>query len=65
VDDGGKYALRHYQEEAIEAVLEGWAEGKQRQLIAMATGAGKVSQATNVASKQQATTRLHHVHHAF
>lgn len=48
---GGKWQPRYYQHNAITAVLEAIAKGKQRILLTLATGTGKTSIAFQIAWK--------------
>ncbi len=50
-DKGGYFQGRYYQDIAIERVLEGIADGKQRILLTLATGTGKTFIAFQVAWK--------------
>ena len=47
----GKYLPRYYQRNAVEAVLNGIAEGKNRLLLTMATGTGKTATAFHICWK--------------
>lgn len=47
----GKYLPRYYQYNAVEAALDGIAEGKQRLLLTMATGTGKTATAFHICWK--------------
>jgi type I restriction enzyme, R subunit len=49
--DGGKWELRYYQHNAINAVLEAVARGDRRILLTLATGTGKTSIAFQIAWK--------------
>ncbi len=48
---GGKWDLRYYQHNAINAVLEALGEGRSRILLTLATGTGKTSIAFQIAWK--------------
>ena len=48
---GGKWELRYYQHNAINAVLEAVAKGDKRILLTLATGTGKTSVAFQIAWK--------------
>lgn len=48
---GGKWDLRYYQHNAIDAVLEAVAKGDKRILLTLATGTGKTSIAFQIAWK--------------
>lgn len=48
---GGKWELRYYQHNAINAALEAIAAGKKRLLLTLATGTGKTSIAFQIAWK--------------
>lgn len=48
---GGKWDLRYYQHNAINAVLEALGEGRNRILLTLATGTGKTSIAFQIAWK--------------
>ncbi|MCA0272207.1 MAG: DEAD/DEAH box helicase family protein [Proteobacteria bacterium] len=48
---GGKWELRYYQHNAINAVLEAVAKGDKRLLLTLATGTGKTSIAFQIAWK--------------
>jgi type I restriction enzyme R subunit len=50
-DKGGSWAIRFYQEIAVERVLERIANGSQRILLTLATGTGKTSIAFQIAWK--------------
>lgn len=49
--DGGKWELRYYQHNAINAALEAVARGNRRILLTLATGTGKTSIAFQIAWK--------------
>jgi type I restriction enzyme R subunit len=49
--DGGKWELRYYQHNAIDAALEAVAKGSRRILLTLATGTGKTSIAFQIAWK--------------
>ncbi|MFG6519507.1 EcoAI/FtnUII family type I restriction enzme subunit R [Sulfitobacter sp. 1A13496] len=49
--DGGKWELRYYQHNAINAALEAVAKGDRRILLTLATGTGKTSIAFQIAWK--------------
>lgn len=49
--DGGKWELRYYQHNAINAALEALAKGDHRILLTLATGTGKTSIAFQIAWK--------------
>ncbi|KCV81854.1 type I site-specific deoxyribonuclease [Actibacterium atlanticum] len=49
--DGGKWELRYYQHNAVNAALEALAKGDQRILLTLATGTGKTSIAFQIAWK--------------
>lgn len=49
--DGGKWELRYYQHNAVNAALEAVAKGDRRILLTLATGTGKTSIAFQVAWK--------------
>lgn len=49
--DGGKWELRYYQHNAINAALEAIAKGDRRILLTLATGTGKTSIAFQIAWK--------------
>jgi type I restriction enzyme, R subunit len=49
--DGGKWELRYYQHNAINAALEAIAKGQERILLTLATGTGKTSIAFQIAWK--------------
>ena len=48
---GGRYQLRYYQRNAVDAVLEGIAAGRDRLLLTMATGTGKTPVAFQIVWK--------------
>ena len=48
---GGAWQPRYYQENAISAVLDGIADGKQRLLLTLATGTGKTAISFQIAWK--------------
>ena len=48
---GGRYQLRYYQRNAVDAVLEGVAAGRDRLLLTMATGTGKTPVAFQIVWK--------------
>jgi type I restriction enzyme R subunit len=48
---GGKWQPRYYQHNAITAVLEAIAQGRERILLTLATGAGRISIAFQIAWK--------------
>ncbi len=50
-DKGGGWAIRYYQDTAVERVLERIAEGDDRVLLTLATGTGKTSIAFQIAWK--------------
>lgn len=49
--DGGKWELRYYQHNAVNAALEALAKGDSRILLTLATGTGKTSIAFQIAWK--------------
>ncbi|WP_306251770.1 EcoAI/FtnUII family type I restriction enzme subunit R [Parvularcula sp. IMCC14364] len=49
--DGGKWELRYYQHNAVNAALEALAKGDRRILLTLATGTGKTSIAFQIAWK--------------
>ena len=49
--DGGKWELRYYQHNAVNAALEALAKGDRRFLLTLATGTGKTSIAFQIAWK--------------
>ena len=49
--DGGKWELRYYQHNAVNAALEAVAKGDRRILLTLATGTGKTSIAFQIAWK--------------
>ncbi|MBY6153937.1 DEAD/DEAH box helicase family protein [Vannielia litorea] len=49
--DGGKWELRYYQHNAVNAALESVAKGDRRILLTLATGTGKTSIAFQIAWK--------------
>lgn len=49
--DGGKWELRYYQHNAVNAALEALAKGDHRILLTLATGTGKTSIAFQIAWK--------------
>jgi type I restriction enzyme R subunit len=49
--DGGKWELRYYQHNAVNAALEALAKGEKRILLTLATGTGKTSIAFQIAWK--------------
>lgn len=50
-DQGGKWQLRYYQHNAVNATLESVAKGQERILLTLATGTGKTAIAFQVAWK--------------
>lgn len=50
-DKGGSWAIRFYQEIAVNRVLERMAEGEKRILLTLSTGTGKTSIAFQIAWK--------------
>lgn len=48
---GGRYQLRYYQRNAVDAVLEGIVAGRDRLLLTMATGTGKTPVAFQIVWK--------------
>lgn len=52
------YAPRPYQAESIQAVLDGWADGKQRLAVVLPTGAGKTVCFSNLIAAQDRAGNL-------
>lgn len=50
-DQGGKWQLRYYQHNAVNATLESIAKGQERILLTLATGTGKTAIAFQIAWK--------------